>query len=70
VTFDDMINNLNKNFLKKLLGSKLPEFLDYYKYEIADKNSGNSPNDNYFLNYQTKYGLNVVIKKEMYYLFT
>jgi hypothetical protein len=32
VNFDDMINDLIKNFIEKLLKGKLTEFLNYDKY--------------------------------------
>ncbi|RAK03908.1 transposase-like protein [Halanaerobium saccharolyticum] len=57
VNFDDMINDLIKNFLEKMLKSELTEFLNYDKYEVAGKNSGNSRNGNYSRNFQTKYGV-------------
>ncbi|SFL31828.1 transposase, partial [Halanaerobium salsuginis] len=57
VNFDDMINDLIKNFLEKLLKSELTEFLNYDKYEVTGKNSGNNRNGNYSRNFQTKYGV-------------
>ncbi|PUU86634.1 Transposase (or an inactivated derivative) [Halanaerobium congolense] len=57
VNFDDMINDLIKNFIEKLLKGELTEFLNYDKYESAGKNSGNSRNGNYTRNFQTKYGV-------------
>jgi transposase-like protein len=57
VNFDDMINNLIKNFIEKLLKGELTEFLNYDKYDSAGKNSGNSRNGNYSRNLQTKYGV-------------
>jgi len=57
VNFDDMINNMIKNFLEKMLKGELAEFLNYDKYESTGKNSGNSRNDNYSRNFQTKYGV-------------
>ena len=55
VNFDDMINDLIKNFLENMLKSELTEFLNYDKYDSAGKNSGNSRNGNYSRNFQTKY---------------
>ena len=55
--FDDMINDLIKNFIEKMLKGELTEFLNYDKYESAGKNSGNSRNGNYSRNFQTKYGV-------------
>ncbi|MCF8001629.1 MAG: IS256 family transposase [Halanaerobiales bacterium] len=57
VNFDDMINDLIKNFIEKLLKGELTEFLNYDKYDSAGKNSGNSRNGNYSRNFQTKYGV-------------
>ena len=57
VNFDDMINDLIKNFLEKMLKSELTEFLNYDKYEVTGKNSGNNRNGNYSRNFQTKYGV-------------
>lgn len=57
VNFDDMINDLIKNFIEKMLKGELTEFLNYDKYESAGKNSGNSRNGNYSRNFQTKYGV-------------
>jgi transposase-like protein len=57
VNFDDMINNLIKNFIEKMLKGELTEFLNYDKYDSAGKNSGNSRNGNYSRNFQTKYGV-------------
>ncbi|TDO68813.1 transposase-like protein [Halanaerobium saccharolyticum] len=57
VEFDDMINDLIKNFIEKLLKGELTEFLNYDKYDSAGKNSGNSRNGNYTRNFQTKYGV-------------
>ena len=37
--------------------AELTEFLNYDKYEIAGKNSGNSRNGNYSHNLQAKYGV-------------
>ncbi|TDS28950.1 IS256 family transposase [Halanaerobium congolense] len=57
VNFDDMITDLIKNFIEKLLKGELTEFLNYDKYDSAGKNSGNSRNGNYSRNFQTKYGV-------------
>ncbi|PTW02199.1 MULTISPECIES: IS256 family transposase [Halanaerobium] len=57
VNFDDMINDLIKNFIEKMLKGELTEFLNYDKYDSAGKNSGNSRNGNYSRNLQTKYGV-------------
>jgi len=57
VNFEDMINGLIKNFIEKMLKGELTEFLNYDKYDSADKNSGNSRNGNYSRNFQTKYGV-------------
>ena len=57
VNIDDMINNLIKNFIEKMLKGELTEFLNYDKYDSAGKNSGNSRNGNYSRNFQTKYGV-------------
>jgi transposase-like protein len=57
VNFYDMINDLIKNFIEKLLKGELTEFLNYDKYDSAGKNSGNSRNGNYSRNFQTKYGI-------------
>jgi len=57
VNFDDMINDLIKNFIEKMLKGELTEFLNYDKYDSAGKNSGNSRNGNYSRNFQTKYGV-------------
>lgn len=57
VNFDDIINDLIKNFIEKMLKGELTEFLNYDKYESAGKNSGNSRNGNYSRNFQTKYGV-------------
>jgi transposase-like protein len=57
VNFDDMINDLIKNFLEKMLKSELTEFLNYDKYESTGKNSGNNRNGNYSRNFKTKYGV-------------
>ena len=57
VNFDDMINDLIKNFIEKLLKGELTEFLNYDKYDSTGKNSGNSRNGNYSRNFQTKYGV-------------
>jgi len=57
VKFDDMINDLIKNFIEKLLKGELTEFLNYDKYDSAGKNTGNSRNGNYSRNLQTKYGV-------------
>ncbi len=57
VNFYDMINDLIKNFIEKLLKGELTEFLNYDKYDSAGKNSGNSRNGNYSRNLQTKYGV-------------
>ena len=57
VNFDDMITDLIKNFIEKLLKGELTEFLNYDKYDSAGKNSGNSRNGNYSRNLQTKYGV-------------
>jgi len=57
VNFDDMINDLIKNFLENMLKSELTEFLNYDKYATTGKNTGNSRNVNYSRNFQTKYGI-------------
>lgn len=57
VNFDDMINDLIKNFIEKMLKGELTEFLNYDKYDSSGKNSGNSRNGNYSRNFQTKYGV-------------
>lgn len=53
---NDLVNNLIKNFLEKLLKAELTEFLEYEKYEPIGNNSGNSRNGYYSRGLHTKYG--------------
>jgi len=57
VNCENMINDLIKYFLKKMLKSEITEFLNRAKYEITGKKSGNSCNGNYSCNFQNNYGV-------------
>lgn len=43
--------------IEKLLQQELTEFLKYDKYFYEGRNSGNSRNDYYTRNYETRYGI-------------
>ena len=53
---DDLIQQLIKDFLEKILEAELTEYLGYEKHSSAGNNSGNSRNGSYDRDLNTKYG--------------